>query len=467
MIPVLKESVIFRENSEGAILINTEKGDYAIISPFEAFILSFFDGTKTTEYVTGLFKNFKNAPDEREILNVLYRFIQNRSEFIELINIPLKKGRFQISPYKFLLKTDIYKRPTRSKIPLSIDLYVTRRCNLNCIYCFADSKYIGNKIKGDSCNEMHIDRIKNLIDQIANLEIKKVTLTGGEPTLRPDLAEIIHHFIINNIEVFLATNAYSISDKQAQELRAAGLREVQVKLDAANSKTQDKLSGVRGSYEKLIKGIETLKKYSFKVSIVAVVTSLNIKEIPEVIKTCADLSVDEVDPRIYAPGIWALSGRGGVYLSPSSNSIKWLEKKIGMLQKRYQGVMKISSLDTSNFIKKKETEMPLCAGLISSCTILENGLVVPCELLADFSNEFIIGDANSETLIDIWNSEKAERWVSRKSPKVEEPCISCNEFGRCKGGCPWKSMVTYGKWLCDPFCIKAPNPTEIPFFTLD
>lgn len=110
--------------------------------------------------------------------------------------------------------------------------------------------------------------------------------------------------------------------------------------------------------------------------------------------------------------------------------------------------------------------MPMCPGLISYCTILENGLIVPCEMVADFSNEFIIGDAKKTSLIDIWNSEKAKRWVLRKNPKVGEPCSSCNEFGRCKGGCPWKSIVAYGKWLCDPTCIKAHNPTEISFSTV-
>jgi len=455
-----------REEPDGAVLINSESGTYFLASPFEAFVLSFFDGTKTIEYISGIFKNFKNASEEKEIQNDLLRFVQNKSEFIEIINIPLEKSRNQLNPYIFLLKPEIYKQPIRSYTPLSVDLYITRKCNLNCIYCFADAKYMSYSTVDKQCDEMDIDTINCLIDQIAKFDIKKITLAGGEPTLRPDLAKIIHRFMNYGIEVILATNAYSINDKMAQELREAGVKEVQAKLDASNPNTLDRLSRVKGSYDKLIKGIETLKKYSFKVSVVSVATSRNIKEIPGVIKICADLGVDEVKPRIYAPGIWALRGRGGTYLNPTPDDIRWLEEEIIILQKKYKNIMTVSSIDSSNFHKKTESEMPICAGLISSCTILENGLVVPCELLSDFSDEFIIGDVKKEKLKDIWNSEKAERWVLRENPKVGEPCSSCDEFGRCKGGCPWKSIVTYGKWICDPFCIKAPNPTKISFLEI-
>ncbi len=463
LIPALKESVRIREEPEGVAFVNTKIGGYILVSPFEAFLLSLFDGTRTVENIVSIFKSLKNSPEDEKIQSDVYRFIQYRSEYVELIENPLKKGRVQIDPYIFLLKPNVFHKPERCCAPLAVDLYLTRRCNLNCVYCFADAKYQSNQTINDRYDEMSLDRINSLIDQIAEFEIKRITLTGGEPTLRPDLAEIIHRLMNNGIEVFLATNAYSMSDRLAQELKDSGLREVQVKLDAAHPEVQDRLSGVKGSYEKLIKGIETLKKHSFKVSVAAVVTSWNIKEIPEVIKICTDMEIDKVEPRIYTPGIWALHGRGGAYLNPSSNSILWLGQKIRELQEKYKDIIEIPLLDTSKFSVVKENEVPACPGLKSAIGILENGLVVPCELLADFSDDFIIGDANKQTLIDIWNSDKAERWALRKYPQVGEPCPSCDEFKRCKGGCPWKSLVAYGIWSADPYCVKAPNPTRVPF----
>lgn len=463
MIPALKENVRIREEPKGVVFIDIESGEYILATFFEAFILSLFDGIKTMKDIVAILKNMKDAPDEKEIQSDINKIIQNRNIFIELIKNPLKKSRIQLDPYNFLRKPDIFMRPMRPHAPLSADLYITRRCNLNCIYCFADAKYEGNQTGGDQYDEMGLDRINSLIDQMAEVGIKKITLTGGEPTLRPELAEIIHRLINYGINVLLPINSHSMSDKLAQKLRDSGLEKVQVKLDAANSKTQDMLSRVRGSHKKLINGIETLKRHSFTITTVAVVTSWNIKEIPDVIKICANLGVSEVQPRVYTAGIWALNGRGGEYLNPSCESILWLEKRIRELQENYKGIMKISSLNSSILRKKEKSEMPTCPGFISTCTILENGLVVPCEMVADFSNEFIIGDVRKEPLIDIWNSEKAKRWALRKDFQFLEPCSSCDEFDRCKGGCPWKSFVAYGKWVCDPHCIRSSKPIKIAF----
>lgn len=461
VVPILKKSVIIREEPRGAFFFDTETEDYILASPLEAFILSLFDGTRTLKDIATLLKKLKNAPEEREIEKYIYAFVRNRNAFIEFIKNPLKEGRLQVDPYHFLLKSDLLRRPIRLNAPLSVDLYVTRRCNLNCIYCFANSKYVCNLTEGNPYDEMDLDTINYLIDQIVDMNMKGVMLCGGEPTVRPDLPEIISRLTNHDIEVFLSTNACLVNDALASNLRNSGLKKIQTKLDAANPKTQDRLSRVRGSYEMIIRGIKTLKRYSFEVSTVAVVTSWNIKEIPEVIRICANLGVDEVYPRIFAPGIWALHGRGGAYLNPSPDSILELSEKIRELRGGYKDIMEISSLQI--LWKREENVVVSCPSLILGCTILENGLVTPCEMLANFSDEFIIGDIKKEPLIDIWNSEQAERWVLRKGFKFEEPCSSCDVFERCRGGCPWKSIVAYGKWLCDPHCIKAPKPTRIPF----
>jgi radical SAM protein with 4Fe4S-binding SPASM domain len=459
---VLNENIKLQEEPEGAVLINTGKDDILFFSPFEAFILALFDGIRTVEDIAKLLKSLKNSPDESELIKDISCFIEN-NKFINLIDKPLDKSRIQIDPYKFLLKqTNLLKRPNRLQTPFSVELYVTRRCNLNCVYCFANADFI-DRTKQDQSYEMPLEKMFGIIDQLADMRIKSITLTGGEATLRPDLPKIIKHITDKGIKIHFPTNAYSINDELAQKLKQAGLEEVQTKLDAANPEIQDKLSRVNGSYEHLIKGIEILKRNSFKVSTVSVVTSWNIKEIPKVIDLCADLGVDEVIPRIYTPGLWSQHGRGGAYLNPSLNSIAWLEDEIKDLQEKYNGILSIKDLNSSILQKNTESKVPLCPGFISTFVILENGLAVPCEMMADSSEEFVIGDATKNKLIDIWNSEKAQKWVLREDLEIGNSCISCNEFKRCKAGCAWKAIVAYGSWLCDPTCIKAPRPTKIPF----
>lgn len=463
-VPLLKQTIRFREQPHGGILINDAEGSFGkflLVSPFEAFIFSLFDGTRTIQDLTKMLKALKNSPNEELIQRDIHSFVQQHNEFVELIAAPLAESRINIDPLKFLSKPNMFSRPIRADKPLWVDFYVTRECNLKCVYCFANAKYIR---ENNSSKPFQLDRarILNLVDQIADLGIKRVLVTGGEPALVSYLLDIIGRLSNLGIDVVLATNACLMTDKLAQGLIEAGVTKVQAKLDAACPGIQDKLSGVDGSFTKLIEGIRILKKHPLKVSVASVVTALNIREIPHVIRICANLGVDEVSPRIHMPGIWALRGRGGLGLNPPRSTILWLEQEILELQDKYDNIMEVSQIDSSQFSRKKKKKVSRCPGFISSCTILENGLVVPCETLADFSHDFVIGDANKKTLVDIWNSENAESWVLRRYPRIEGPCSTCDEFARCKGGCPWKSYVAYGKWMVDPTCIEAPPSNLIP-----
>ena len=456
MIPVIREEVTFKKEPNGAALINTKDNRHIFVSPSEAFLYSLFDGTKTLDDIVHLLGGAKNAPEGKKIREDICKLIQKWDMFIETIESPLKEKRISIDPSHFLEMPHLHTKPLRASTPLSVELYITRRCNLNCAYCYADASY-GLKTR----EEMNSKTIYNLIDQMADLEVSSVTLAGGEPTLRPDLPEIVHRLTEYGISIHLPTNACLMDDNLAQALKDAGLTKVQAKLDAATPQIQDRLSRVKGSYHQLIKGIKTLKNHSFDVSVVMVVTAWNIKQFHEVVQMCADLQVNEVAPRMYTPGIWALQGRGGSALNPSLDDVQWLLETVEKLQETYKGTMEIKPPYLSWFYTYEEQKVPSCEGLTLSCVILENGLVIPCEMLADFSDEFFMGNVKEQPLIDIWNSEKADKWVLRENVAIGGPCVSCSEFKRCKGGCPWKSIVAYGEWLGDPSCVRTPAPTKI------
>lgn len=209
--------------------------------------------------------------------------------FVETIKSPLKEGKVLVDPQRFLDMPDPYTRPFRSHTPTSVELYLTRRCNLNCIYCYADAAH--ERFSKNKNEEMDTDMIINLIDQMADMQVESVTLAGGEITLRPDLVDIIRYLIDYDISIHFPSNACLINDNLAQALVDVGLTKVQAKLDAGDPKIQDKISRVKGSFDQLIGGIKTLKDHSFEVAVVMVVTALNVKELPSVAEICADLNV--------------------------------------------------------------------------------------------------------------------------------------------------------------------------------
>ena len=104
-------------------------------------------------------------------------------------------------------------------------LSVTDRCNLDCSYC----KRAASKTQ----NLMTLDEIQKITRLFAEIGIRKIRLTGGEPLTRTDICEII--YICKNTEgireVAMTTNGILLSPEKAKELRNAGLDRVNISID--------------------------------------------------------------------------------------------------------------------------------------------------------------------------------------------------------------------------------------------
>jgi len=105
---------------------------------------------------------------------------------------------------------------------------LTDRCNLRCVYCMPES----GATFSPSAGTLAAEEIERIVRAAARVGFRKVRLTGGEPTLRPDLVEIVQRLsaIPGIREVALTTNGILLPDL-AVPLREAGLRRVNIHLD--------------------------------------------------------------------------------------------------------------------------------------------------------------------------------------------------------------------------------------------
>jgi len=125
---------------------------------------------------------------------------------------------------------DAFNRPV-SNIRISL----TKQCNLACIYCHREGE------KGSE-NQLPAADIAEILAVAAKFGIKSVKFTGGEPLLRPDLLEIIKS-VPKGMESSLTTNG-TLLGGLARDLKAAGLKRVNVSLDSLNRETYKKITGV-------------------------------------------------------------------------------------------------------------------------------------------------------------------------------------------------------------------------------
>ncbi|HJJ89898.1 MAG TPA: GTP 3',8-cyclase MoaA [Methanocorpusculum sp.] len=132
--------------------------------------------------------------------------------------------------------TDTYGRTITN-----VRIALTNACNLRCIYCHHE----GEESSGCTVCNQHIqmtkDEITEIIRVFAELGVTFIKFTGGEPTLRSDLIEIIQS-IPSHIESSMTTNG-TLLEKMASDLMAAGLSRVNISLDTLRRERYLKITG--------------------------------------------------------------------------------------------------------------------------------------------------------------------------------------------------------------------------------
>ncbi|MEO5941534.1 MAG: radical SAM protein [Candidatus Limnocylindrales bacterium] len=186
--------------------------------------------------------------------------------------------------------------PVEQLMPTRLWMYTNYDCNLACDYCCVVSGPRADPRRLDA------DRIRALIDQAAEASFERVFLTGGEPTLRPDLADLIS-YVTDRLPLTVLTNAMLLSGPRWSRLRPLidEGRPVafQVSLDSATAERHDAHRGA-GSHARALTGIRTLVEAGARVRLAASLPEAALVEIPELHILAESLGIPAED-RIFRP----------------------------------------------------------------------------------------------------------------------------------------------------------------------
>lgn len=163
-------------------------------------------------------------------------------------------SEFNITPMQVAAPrlVDRLERPLQD-----LRISVMDRCNFRCPYCMPEDKYHKDFRFLRSHERLSFDEITRLARIFAALGVCKLRITGGEPLLRPELPELISdvHQIDGIDDVALTTNGILLG-QQAAAVKAAGLDRVTVSLDALDPDVFARMSGGRGSPDKVLASID-------------------------------------------------------------------------------------------------------------------------------------------------------------------------------------------------------------------
>lgn len=179
--------------------------------------------------------------------------------------------------------SDVTAMAKKKIIPISMLVEVCYTCNENCIHCCLSS----HKEKG-----MALNQYSNLFDQMVDAGTFFVILTGGEPFTRPDFINIVEEARQRRISVTIFTNGTLINNTIVDKLRILYVQEVHISLYGSKNIIHDKITTVKGSFEKSLNAIKTLVRYGISTRIKCPLMNINYYEIDNMKKMADNLGVN-------------------------------------------------------------------------------------------------------------------------------------------------------------------------------
>jgi len=191
-----------------------------------------------------------------------------------------------------MVLVDRYGRPL-----LNLRIALTKPCNLHCSFCHAE----GEDKTAENVTEMTAEEVVRISEIAVSLGISRIKLTGGEPLLRKDITQIVKGLAsIKGLEELSMTTNGTLLEPLAKELKANGLKRVNINLPTINGETYCKLTG--GKLENVLDGVRAAVEAGLnpvKLNML-VLRGVNDSHVPEMINFARDvgavLQLIELEP---------------------------------------------------------------------------------------------------------------------------------------------------------------------------
>ena len=329
--------------------------------------------------------------------------------------------------------------------PIGMLAELTHRCPLQCAYC-------SNPVELLKANrEMDTAGWLSLFEQAADLGVLQIHLSGGEPTLRADLGELIACLARRGVYTNLITAGVGIADGRLEAWAEAGLDHIQLSFQGAFAATTEKIGNSRGAHEKKLETARRVRAAGLPLTINAPIHRHNMEEVPDFIELALSLGAERLEIANVQYAGWALLNRKA--LMPEREAVERQVQIVEEAQERLRGIMTIDFVTPDYFAIYPK---PCMGGWARDAfMVAPDGTVLPCHAAGTIKSLHFerFGDWS---LSRIWHESSAFN-AFRGTSWMQEPCRSCERQEIDWGGCRCQAMAIAGDAAAtDPACIKSP-----------
>ncbi len=335
---------------------------------------------------------------------------------------------------------------------LILQFHITGRCNLRCRHCY--------RAEGD-VEPLTLKDVTEVLEQYRGLlayynrqkGIRRrghVNITGGEPFIRSDIAEILS-FLGSNRELYsygVLSNGSFITDGMTALLRQTGVSFVQLSLDGDRA-AHDSLR-TPGDYDRVLDTARRLEREGIRTYISFTANRENYRHLPEAAKECRKRKIS----KLWSDRVVPIGGGeelSGLTIGPEDmdDYLRALRKARGSRLTRILHPGTEVSLGRALQFIDSGGDVYSCGAGSSLITVDEFGRVMPCRRMPIYC-----GDIFSSTLTEIYRDHPV--FTDLRKALIPKECASCVYSHYCRGGARCQSYAAGGSYnRADPACPLA------------
>lgn len=330
-------------------------------------------------------------------------------------------------------------------IPLAVLAEVTHRCPLQCPYC-------SNPVELESAsNELTTAEWLRVIGELSDLGVLQIHFSGGEPTVRKDLAQLVQRATEVGLYSNLITSAVMLTRNKLAQLADAGLSHVQISFQGAEAILADRVGGFRNGHAKKLDAARWTRELDLPLTVNAVMHRQNLHQLPQIIGMALALDAARLEVANVQYYGWALKNRHA--LIPTPEQVETCTRTIEEARARLHGVMEIDYVIPDYYALRPKQ----CMGGWGRqfFNISPAGKVLPCHA-AESITGLRFDSVRDRPLAWIWDHSEAFN-LYRGTAWMPEPCRSCEFKEADFGGCRCQAFALTGSaGNTDPACVKSP-----------
>jgi pyrroloquinoline quinone biosynthesis protein E len=331
------------------------------------------------------------------------------------------------------------------RAPVGLLAELTHKCPLQCPYC-------SNPVELERANtELTTAEWQSVMRQAADLGVLQIHLSGGEPTARRDLEDIVQVASEVGLYTNLITAGVLLTKERLAKLKDLGLDHVQLSIQDVDDANAERISAYKGGLQKKRDVGRWVKELDMPLTVNAPLHRANIENLPNIIDFAVELGAGRIEVAHVQYYAWALKNRSA--LMPSRAQVIKTAHIVEEAKERLKGIMTFDFVVPDYYAK---TPKPCMGGWGRGImNVTPSGRVLPCHAAESLPGlEF--DNVRDKTLREIWiNGQAFQKY--RGFEWMQDPCKTCPKREFDFGGCRCQAFAMTGDATnVDPACSLSP-----------